>query len=99
MPIMFNTILREVGLPLPDVRLLRHKDKRATKGRSPYDLWRDNRPQFEMYQSSQSIDNRKKLTAPYWAVFIVNLNDETMFGGIYRVKYRGLWEHDTPMPH
>ena len=99
MPIMLNTLLTAAGLPLGEVRLLRHKDKRATKGRNPYELWRDNRPQFELYQSSQSIDNRKKLTAPYWAVFIVNLKDETMFGGVYRVKYRGLWEQDTPMPH
>src|SRR6516162_1113484 len=99
MPSMFNALLRETGLSLKDIRLLRHKDKRATKGRSPYELWRDNRPQFDLYQSSQRIENRKKLTAPYWAVFIVNLKDETMFGGIYRVKYRGLWEKDTPMPH
>jgi len=99
MPIMFNTILRGVGLPLADVRLIRHKDKRASKGRSPYELWRDNRPQFELYQSSQRINNRSKLSVPYWAVFIVNLNDETMFAGLYRVNYRGLWEQDTPMPH
>lgn len=99
MPIMFNTILREVGLPLTAVRLIRHKDKRATRGRTPYELWRDNRPQFELYQSLQSIPNRKKLTAPYWAVFIVNLNDETMFAGVYAVRYRGLLEHDTPRPH
>ena len=85
--------------PLGDVRLLRHKDKRATKGRNPYELWRDNRSQFELYQSGQGIDNRKTLSSPYWAVFIVNLNDETMFGGIYRVKYGGLWDKDTPMPH
>jgi hypothetical protein len=100
MPIMFNTILHhEAKLSLHDVRLIRHKDKRATRGRSPYELWRDNRPQFEIYQSSQDIANRKKFTAPYWAVFIVNLNDETMFGGIYSVKYRGLLEHDRPTPH
>jgi hypothetical protein len=48
MPIMFNTILREVVPALTDVRLLRHKDTRATRGRSPYELWRDNRPQFEI---------------------------------------------------
>jgi hypothetical protein len=99
MPIMFNTLLKGANLPLIDVRLLRHKDKRATKGRSPYELWRDDQPMFELYQSSQSIKNRAKLTAPYWAVFIVNLREETMFGGIYRAKYRGLWERDTPMPH
>ena len=64
MPIMFNAMLTEAGLPLADVRLLRHKDKRATNGRSPYELWRDNRPSSSFYQSSQSIDNRKNLTAP-----------------------------------
>jgi hypothetical protein len=99
MPIMFNTILREAGLPLAAVRLTRHKDKRAARGRTPYELWRDNRPQFELYQSTQSIPNRKKLTAPYWAVFIVNLNDDTMFAGLYAVRYRGLLKQDTPKPH
>lgn len=99
MPILFNTILREAGLPLADVRLLRHKDRRATRGRTPYELWRDNRPQFELYQSTQSIPNRNKLTAPYWAVFIVNLDDETMFAGLYGVQYRGLLEQNKPKPH
>lgn len=99
MPIMFNTILRETGLSLKDIRLIRHKDKRAKRGLTPYELWRDNRPQFENYQSVQSISNRAKLKAPYWAVFVVNLSDETMFAGIYKVNYRGLLEKDTPMPH
>ncbi len=99
MPIMFNTILTEAGLSPADVRLLRHKDKRSTRGRTPYELWRDNPPQFAIYQSSQSIKDHSKLAAPYWAVFIVNLNAETMFGGIYRVKYRGPLERDTPMPN
>lgn len=50
MPIMFNTILLAADFRLADVRLLRHKDKRAAKGRTPYELWRDNRPQFDLYQ-------------------------------------------------
>jgi len=99
MAIMLNTILREAGLALSDTRLLRHKDNRASKGRSPYELWRDGRSQFELYQSTQRLQNRKKLNVPFWAVFIVNLNDETMFGGIYRVKYRGLLKRDMPSPH
>ncbi|MBM4087000.1 MAG: GIY-YIG nuclease family protein [Planctomycetes bacterium] len=99
MPIMFNTLLRAAGVQLTDVRLLRHKDHRADKGRSPYELWRDDRPQFDLYQSTQSIENRKKLTAPYWAVFIADLNNDTMFAGVYGVKYRGLLKHDRPTPH
>jgi hypothetical protein len=99
MPIMFNTILVEAGLRLADVRLLRHKDNSATKGRSPYELWRDNRPQFECYQSTQRTENREKVRATYWASFVGTPVDETMFVGLYRVKYRGLLEKDTPMPH
>jgi hypothetical protein len=98
MPIMLNTILREAGLPLPDVRLLRHKDKRAKQCCTPYELWRDDRLQFELYQSTQSIPNRHKLNAPCWAVFVVDPSDETMFAGLYAVKCRGLLEEDTPMP-
>jgi hypothetical protein len=95
---MFNAILREAGLRPADVRLVRHKDRRAARGRTPYELWRDNRPQFEQYQAVQSFSNRPKLAASYWAVFIVNLADETMFAGIYAARYRGLLEQDTPMP-
>ena len=96
---MINTILRDAGMQLQDIRLIRHKDKRAMKGRSPYELWRDNRSQFDSYQSVQSFANRQKFTAPYWAVFVVNLSDETMFAGLYAVKYRGLLEQDTLKPH
>jgi hypothetical protein len=96
---MFNTILKEAGLPLSDVRLIRHKDRRASRGRTPYELWRDSRPQFDLYQSMQDSSNGKKLTAPYWAVFIANLNNETMFVGVYAVKHRGPLEQDTPNPH
>lgn len=99
MPIMFNTILHEAGLHLPDVRLIRHKDRRAKRGSTPYELWRDNPPQFDLYQSTQSITSRSRLTAPYWAVFVANLEGETIFAGIYAVKYRGLLEQDMPKPH
>ena len=63
MSIMFNTVLLAAGFRLADVRLLRHKDQRAAKGRSPYELWRDDRPQFDLYQATQSVENRNKLKA------------------------------------
>jgi hypothetical protein len=99
MPLMLNSILSEANLSPKDVRLIRHKDTRSSKGRSPYELWRDDRPQFEFYQSHQSFNNRKKLTAPYWAVFNVNFNDETMFCGLYSVIYKGILDRDVSMPH
>ncbi len=98
MPIMFNALLREAGFPLCDVRLVRHQDPSADKGLTPSELWRDNQPQFENYQSTQSIENRKPLTAPYWAVFVGTPKGKTLFVGIYGVQYRGLLEQDTPMP-
>lgn len=97
--IMFNTLLRGFRIAPADVRLLRHKDKRADKGRGPYELWRDNRPAFENYQSTQGIRRRKLFSAPYWAAFLVTPNRETMFGGLYRVRYFGLLPHDRPKPH
>jgi len=99
MPIMFNTILQAAGFNLGDIRLLRHKDNRADKGRTPYELWRDNRDQFNLYQATQSIKNASKLGASFWASFVGTPSDETLFVGIYNVKNRRLLEQDTPMPH
>jgi hypothetical protein len=99
MPLMFNTILEVNGFQLTDVRLLRHKDTGAEKGRSPYELWRDDRKNFELYQSTQSLRNRTRLTSSYWAVFLGTPNNETMFVGIYLVKYLELLKEDIPSPH
>jgi len=99
MPILLNTLLEEAGLILSEVRLLRHKDKRALRGRTPYELWRDNREQFDLYQSVQSIQNRGKLRGQYWISFVVTPGNETLLVGVYKVNYRGLIEEDTPKPH
>lgn len=99
MPKFFNEILSDAGLKLSDVRLVRHKDNRALKGRTPYDLWCNNRSEFEEYQSRQRISNRQKFNAPFWAVFIVNTNKETIFAGLYSASYAGLIEHDLPKLH
>ena len=37
MALMFNTILEKADIPVAEVKLLRHKDQRASKGRSPYE--------------------------------------------------------------
>ncbi len=37
MPILFNTILREEGIDPKNVRLVRHKDKKAEKGTKGWD--------------------------------------------------------------
>lgn len=98
MPIMFNTILMEAGFDTSNIRLLRHKDNRAAKGRTPYELWRDNRQQFDLYQSIQRINNRERLKTRNWASFVVTPSDETMFVGLYRLQNRSLLEKDIPAP-
>ena len=99
MPIMLNTILQAANFNVEDVRLLRHQDNRAEKGRTPYELWRDNRQQFDVYQATQAIENDIKLRASYWVSFVGTPYDETMFVGIYRVRNRTLLDQDTPKPH
>lgn len=98
MPLTFNMLLRNGDIPLGDVRLLRHKDQRAAKGRSIYELWRDDRKQFELYQSMQGTDGRIRLAADYWAAFVGTPDDRTLFVGLYKVKRMGLLKKDTPKP-
>jgi hypothetical protein len=99
MAITLNTILTDAGLNVAAVRLLRHKDTRASKGRTPYELWRDSPEQFDLYQSTQSFQNREKLKAEYWMSFVATPAEETMFVGLYRSRYRGISEYDIPKPH
>jgi hypothetical protein len=99
MSISFNGILQEHGLEPKDVRLVRHKDQRSSPGKSPYELWRDDPDAFHDYQSCQNISNRKKFSAPFWAVFIADAFDDTMFAGLFAASYRGLIKQDRPKPH
>jgi hypothetical protein len=100
MPILFNSVLAQFGLAPADVILLRHENKRAAPGRTPYELWRDNRPAFEYDQSCQSVENRTKFQrVPNWASFVGNPDGMTMFAGLYFAKYNGLLSVDTPHPY
>ena len=47
----------------------------------------------------QSLPNRQKLKAKYWASFVGTLDDQTMFVGLYKANYKGLLDHDAPKPH
>ena len=99
MTISFNCILRDHGLDPKDVRLIRHKDRGSSPCRSPYELWRNEPDAFNEYQSSQRISKRKIFSAPYWAVFIADAFNDTLFIGLYTSSYQGLLKHDRPRPH
>ena len=99
MPLLFNDILRNVGIDPKRVRLLRHKDSSSAKGRSPYEMWRDDRQSFEFYQSIQLIKNRSNLRAEHWAAFVVTPGGQTLLAGIYDCRYCGLNESDLQAPN
>lgn len=79
----FNFFLNEVGLNPAKVKMVRHKDRRAKRGRSLYDLWKAKHPDFEEYQRIQSKDCFNGAT--HIASFVVTPQKETMFIGLYSV--------------
>jgi hypothetical protein len=97
MPIFFNSLLAQFGIAPSTVILLRHQDKRALPGRTPYELWRDNTPEFERYQSCQSVENRAKFSrGQNWASFVGTPGGDTMFVGLYTATYNRLIAEDRP---
>src|SRR5205085_7553697 len=95
----FNPLLAQADIDPREVLLMRHMDPRARKGRTPYELWRDDRPAFENYQATQSFRNRPRLARPYWASFVGTARGDTMFAGMYRANYQGVGITDMPQPH
>jgi hypothetical protein len=51
MALLFNSILAQEGIAPAETILVRHQDMRAEKGRTPFELWRFDRPAFDAYQS------------------------------------------------
>lgn len=85
----FNDLLSKCGLSLSGVRMLRHVQHDASRGRSTYELWRNDRAAFERYQAEQSPAIRSKLTGTHWASFVVTPRQETLFVGLYRAQFVG----------
>lgn len=99
MPVSFNTILRGAGVDPAQVRLLRHQDPGADRGRSPYELWRDHPSEFERYNSTHWPKYRDRLSSKFWASFVGTPQGETLFVGVFAVSYVGVTKEDRPRPH
>lgn len=84
MPLTFNLVLKEAGLNPRDVRLLRHQNV-ADTGLTPYAIWRDDRSEFERYQSAQKATRRANFASRYWASFVVPPDRSTLFVGLYEI--------------
>jgi hypothetical protein len=97
-PLTFTNVLQAAGIEPKNVRLLRHQDARSDPGKTPYDLFRNDRPSFELYQSTQSIENRSRLKSDYWASFVGTPDRRTLFCGLYASRYVGIGDRDLPFP-
>lgn len=96
----FNSLLADAGLSPDNVRLLRHADRNALRGKTIYELWRSNRVSFDLYQRIQAIKRRKDFgNAGYWASFASTFEGATVFLGLYEAKFVGLTTEDVPRPY
>jgi hypothetical protein len=87
-PFCFNGLLADAGVPINETILLRHQ--KVIPGRpTPYSLWRDDRSEFERFQSYQNPAHRSYFSRPYWASFVVTPAGETLFVGLYASKLAG----------
>jgi hypothetical protein len=86
MLLTFQTLLREAGVELRDVRLLRHTKKSGRSGMSPFHAWYQDRDRFEAYQSTQPLRERPFYDVPYWASFVGAPNKSTLFVGLYGIE-------------
>jgi hypothetical protein len=98
MPIMFNTVLQEAGISLNEVCLLRHQDTRAERVHTPYELWRDDRSAFDLYQSHQKVEARQRFSRRFWASFVGTPDNGTLFVGIYAASCVGPSQPETLHP-
>ena len=84
----FNAILATEGIDPKTVRLVRHKDNRASGMSTPYNLWLAADGRLENYQRLQA---RKVFpVGGLLASFVVTPAKHTLFVGLYRVKSIGV---------
>lgn len=79
----FQTLLKEAGIELGLVRLLRHAKGGGRPGIHPFVAWRDERDRFEAYQSFQAARRRRFFNAPLWASFVAIPGNDALFVGLY----------------
>ena len=84
MELKFNSLIRDAGIDPRQVRLLRHQTV-LPDGRTPFDLWVQDRDLFNEYQSYQQHARRSFFLSPYWSTFVGLPDGRTMFSGLYRV--------------
>ena len=80
----FNTLLRDEGINLDHVKLVRHQDTHRARRPSPYQLWQGKDGRFDLCQQIQRrpVFRRARILAS----FVATPLNETLFVGIYENK-------------
>lgn len=82
MTISFTALLEDAGIPPKSVKALRHVSDRA----NTYEVWREDRPRLETFQSIQLKAKAVRFRRPIWASFVGLRDGRTVFVGLYRPK-------------
>ena len=90
-----NELLLDNNIDPAKVRLIRHKDKRCKVGKSVYNLWMNDKSEFDKYNTIQGFRIRPHLKSDYWMVFLGRSKIETIFIGLYEVISRNVLDKDT----
>jgi hypothetical protein len=98
MPLTFKDALTDAGIDPKKVRFLRHVDREADPGKTPYELFKKDRPEFELFQSHQNPKNRANFKGEYWASFVGTPDKRTLFCGLYASRYVGVGDRDVRRP-
>lgn len=84
--LVFQALLNDAGVPLRDVKLLRHKPRGIV---DPFPIWRTDRAKFDAYQSIQRRSRRSYFQARVWASFATVPGSKTIFLGLYAAELSG----------
>ncbi|RYC32012.1 GIY-YIG nuclease family protein [Lichenibacterium minor] len=85
MRLTFNRLFDVEGITPDRVQLVRHQDARAGTTTSPYALWVDRDPGFELYQAIQARPVFRTDKGSLIASFVVTPAAETLFAGLYGI--------------
>ena len=94
----FNRLLAVENIEPERVQLVRHQDARSTSLTSPYALWVNQDPGFDLYQCIQHRQVFRLTEGSLVASFVVTPQGETLFVGLYGVHGIGTVKAGTKDP-
>ena len=95
--LVLNDLIEIAGLNVDKIKALRHQETNADTGRTSWDLWQDDREQFELHQSlydrTDPIGDSEHIVS-----LLTPSSDKTVFVGVWRVSGRRSCPSDVVDP-